>query len=47
VPAVAWTPLEGSLSAAVQLVANPMLWGVAIGLVLERLLLHEPSPSPA
>jgi hypothetical protein len=24
-----------------------MLWGVAIGLVLERLLLHEPSPSPA
>jgi len=35
VPAVAWAPLQGSLSATVQLVANPMLWGVAIGLVLE------------
>ena len=35
VPAVAWAPLQSSLSATAQLVANPMLWGVAIGLTLE------------
>ena len=28
--------VAGLLSATAQLVANPMLWGVAIGLTLER-----------
>jgi hypothetical protein len=35
VPALAWAPLQDSLSATVQLLGNPMLWGVAIGLTLE------------
>ncbi len=39
VPSLAWAPLQGSLSATAQLIANPMLWGVGIGLVLERRLL--------
>ena len=41
VPSVAWTPLQGMLSPTGQLLANPMLWGVGIGLVLERLLATE------
>lgn len=40
-PSVAWTPLQGVLSPTAQLIANPMLWGVGIGLVLERLLTTE------
>jgi len=35
VPALAWAPLQSSLSATAQLLGNPMLWGVAIGLTLE------------
>jgi xanthine/uracil permease len=35
-PSVVWTPLQDSLSATAQLLGNPMLWGVALGIVLER-----------
>lgn len=38
IPSIAWTPLQGSLSATATLLANPMLWGLAVGVGLERLL---------
>jgi hypothetical protein len=44
VPSVAWTPLHDSLSATAQLIGNPMLWGVGLGIVLERVLTHREPP---
>ncbi|UGS39121.1 hypothetical protein DSM104329_05553 [Capillimicrobium parvum] len=35
-PSIAWTPLQDSLSATAQLIGNPMLWGVGLGILLER-----------
>lgn len=44
-PSVAWTPLQHSLSAAGQLLGNPMLWGVLIGLTLEHTLARRTAPA--
>jgi xanthine/uracil permease len=41
VPAIAWEPLQGSLSPGARLVANPMLLGVAVGVALEHLLVRR------
>jgi len=38
IPTVVWIALGSSLPPAVQLVANPMLWGVLVALVLERIV---------
>ncbi len=38
IPTAVWIALGSSLPPTVQLVANPMLWGVLIALVLERIL---------
>jgi xanthine/uracil permease len=46
VPALAWEPLQGSLSPAARLVANPMLLGVAIGVALEHLLVRRGPGGP-
>jgi xanthine/uracil permease len=46
VPALAWEPLQGSLSTTARLVANPMLLGVAIGVVLEHLLVPRDREGP-
>lgn len=43
VPTVLWIAVGSSLSPAGQLVANPMLWGVLLGVVLERLVRAAPA----
>jgi xanthine/uracil permease len=47
VPSIVWTPLQDSLSATAQLLGNPMLWGVALGIVLERALVRRDRTRPA
>jgi xanthine/uracil permease len=49
VPALAWVPLQASLSPAARLVANPMLLGVTVGVVLEHVLVRRGprDPDPA
>ena len=43
-PSIAWTPLQDSLSATAQLIGNPMLWGVGLGILLERGLARRDHP---
>ena len=38
VPSLVWTPLSPSLSNTARLVANPLVWGLLLGIVLERLV---------
>jgi hypothetical protein len=38
IPTAVWIAVGGSLAPTVQLVANPMLWGVLLAMVLERLV---------
>jgi hypothetical protein len=38
IPSVAWIVVGSSLAPTAQLVANPMLWGVLLALVLERVV---------
>ncbi len=47
VPSIVWTPLQDSLSPTAQLLGNPMLWGVALGIVLERALARRDRTRPA
>ena len=37
IPTVVWVAVGSSLPPTVQLVVNPMLWGVLIAMVLERI----------
>ncbi|WP_187368748.1 solute carrier family 23 protein [Baekduia soli] len=46
-PSIAWTPLQHLLSPTAKLLGNPMLWGVAAGLVLERVLERRTGRAPA
>jgi xanthine/uracil permease len=46
VPSIVWTPLQDSLSATAQLLGNPMLWGVALGIVLERAMARRDRTRP-
>jgi hypothetical protein len=41
---VIWIVIGTSLSPTVQLIANPMLWGVTLGVLLERAVAAEPAP---
>ena len=38
IPTAIWIAIGSSLSPAVQLIANPMLWGVLLALCLERVV---------
>lgn len=38
VPSLAWAPLSPSLSNTARLIANPLVWGLLLGIVLERLV---------
>jgi xanthine/uracil permease len=44
IPSVIWIVIGTSLSPTVQLIANPMLWGVTLGVLLERAVAAEPAP---
>jgi xanthine/uracil permease len=49
VPSVVWVPLSPSLSETGRLLANPLVWGVVLGIVLERLVApgRPPLAAPA
>ena len=40
IPSAAWIAVGDSLAPTAQLVANPMLWGVLLAVVLERIVVH-------
>jgi len=42
VPSLAWAPLSPSLSDSARLIANPLVWGLLLGIVLERLVAPPP-----
>ena len=44
IPTAIWIAVGTSLPPAVQLVANPMLWGVLVAMVLERIVAPTVAP---
>jgi hypothetical protein len=44
IPSVAWIVVGSSLAPTAQLLANPMLWGVLLALVLERVVAARTAP---
>lgn len=46
VPSLVWTPLAPALSSSARLVANPLVWGLLLGIVLERRLAPPAAPPP-
>jgi xanthine/uracil permease len=45
-PSIVWIAVQSSLSPAAQLIANPMLWGVLLAVVLERVVTSTPAGAP-
>ena len=45
IPSAIWIAVGSSLPPTAQLLANPMLWGVTLGVVLERVVVGSRRPA--